>query len=303
MKLTIRLRPRWIPYAWRRVTPGVNLKSFARLRDCKLVLEARGIPFVIWRVRDRAYFFAPALLETLARAELAAYRDELARPPSKKRPIPVHQSAEFAYLWLLPLLLFYPLQHGSRFFAALPPPAELTGLGSLNYAAVVFHKQYYRAFTAMTLHVDVSHLAGNSFFGAVFLYMLARAVGYGSAFLLTVFAGGLANLACVFFRTPGYVSVGFSTAVFASLGVLAGIMIRRVDDPRKMFVTLAAAVALLAMLGAEGERSDYGAHIAGLAAGLFTGFIRGDKKARLPQFALGALGLALLVCAWIIALI
>ena len=190
----------------------------------------------------------------------------------------------------------------SSFFSAIPPPDQLTKLGALAYNDVVSHGQYYRAITALTLHVDISHLSGNLFFGAIFLIMLARSIGWGSSFLWTIIAGSLANLASVFFRSPGYMSVGFSTAVFASLGLMAGVMIRRVDDPRKMFVSFASAIALLALLGTEGEKSDYGAHIAGLASGLILGFIRGDKPSRLPQVISGILGLVLIAGAWALAI-
>lgn len=301
MTSQIRLRPTWIPYAWRCVSPGISLKSFARLRDYKLVLEARGVPFLIWRSRDRAYFFAPPLVEKLALAELAAYREELSRPRRKTVAPPVYKNAPRACLWLLPITFFYNIS-GSSFLSALPPPDQLNRLGSLSYNDVVFRSQFYRAITALTLHVDISHLSGNMFFGAIFLIMLARAIGWGSSFLWTILAGSLANLASVYFRSPRYASVGFSTAVFASLGLLAGTMIRRVDDPRKTFVSLASAIALLALLGTEGERSDYGAHIAGLAAGLILGFIRGDKPSRLPQLASGIIGLSLIALAWTLAL-
>lgn len=303
MRNLIHRRPAWLPYAWRCVSPAINPRSYARLRDYKLVLEARGIDYRVLRLRDRSYFFVPPLQEISALRELAAYRSENLKPAPQKIGWPEYRDAWRVCFYLSPLLLFYPLTRGSAPLAPwLPAPDALRSLGALSYDAAVFHGEWRRAAAALTLHADLAHLTGNLFFGALFLILLARLRGPGLAFFLTVASGICANFIQIFFREPGYASVGFSTAVFAALGLTAGSMIKRSADFRKMFLAAAAALALLAMLGTEGERTDYGSHIAGLAVGMIVGFLWSDKKPAVPQIVYGLAGVAALVGPWLIAL-
>lgn len=69
-----------------------------------------------------------------------------------------------------------------------------------------------------------------------------------------------------------------------------------------MFLPVAAGAALLAMLGTEGERTDYLAHVAGLCSGLILGMMEGlrlrHKWRALPQWAAAALAVVIPVLAW-----
>ena len=302
MKDIVTISRRAPPFAWRCVTKAINAKSYALLRDYQLVFQARGIEFIIWRTSKSVYFFVPALSENIALAELRAYRAENKRLYAPKLKWPVHKRALRVCFFLLPLLLFYPLQHGTRYFSWLPPPEELLKLGALNYNECIFHGQWHRLVTALTLHIDIAHLTGNLFFGAIFLYLLARLIGYGRALFLCVCSAILANFFAVIFREPGYVSVGFSTAVFASLGLIVGVWIRRFSDPRKMFISLAASFAILSLLGTEGAATDYASHIAGLVCGIFLGLICAGRGKLIPQLAYGIGAWVILALGWLFAL-
>ena len=84
-------------------------------------------------------------------------------------------------------------------------------------------------------------------------------------------------------RTAPAVSIGFSTALFAAVGALSGLMSLR---SRALAVPpLAAGAALLAMLGTEGENTDYMAHICGLACGTGLGLLLGLILRRFPSSA------------------
>jgi len=132
--------------------------------------------------------------------------------------------------------------------------------------------EWWRAVTALTLHADAPHVAGN----AVALVVLMTAVcwhfGPGLGAWLLLLAGTAGNLLTAAVHGGGHSSVGASTAVFAAVGILAA---HRVVTParvgaglgtRKRWVVVAAALALLAMLG-TGPHADVLAHLFGFAAG------------------------------------
>jgi len=136
----------------------------------------------------------------------------------------------------------------------------------------------------------------------LFLALLARLTGVGRAVWLTMLGGILGNALTVLLRPRAVVSLGFSTALFASVGALAGLMASREAQRRKAVLPIAAGAALLAMLGTEGENTDYAAHVAGLVCGLALGLAEGWRLRRgwpaLPQIPAGLLALALPVLAW-----
>src|SRR6185436_5858167 len=61
-------------------------------------------------------------------------------------------------------------------------------------AARVQSGEWWRAITALTLHVDGEHLAANLCGGVWFGYLAARQLGSGVTWLLAVLGAGRANL-------------------------------------------------------------------------------------------------------------
>ena len=96
-------------------------------------------------------------------------------------------------------------------------------------------------------------------------------------------------------------SLGFSTAVFAAIGALAGYMVLHHESKR--YLPLAAGVGILAMWGMGEGNVDYLAHICGLVAGMALGFWEALRTRRrwpgLPQWLSALLALLLPVLAWI----
>ena len=162
--------------------------------------------------------------------------------------------------------------------------------------------EWYRTVTALTLHASLTHLCGNVAFGSLFLTLLARLTGVGRALWITLIGGALGNALTILLRPRPVLSMGFSTALFASIGAISGYMACQQQGKRKAMLPVAAAAALLAMLGTEGENTDYAAHLAGLGCGLALGAFEGwrlrSKRAGLGQ-GLAATAAALLVAmAW-----
>lgn len=277
------------PY-WRRITRAAGISGWRQRRDLALALDARAIPFKIISIAGREHFYVPPVLEQAALAELAAYEAETGKPVSAHKPFHAHTDWIYAPLYMLPMLAVYSFDAGGN----------LKLLGALDNVKVFVYVQWHRIITALWLHADAGHLAGNCFFGALFLCLLARVCGIGRAWLIACLGGIAGNFASAFIHKPGYASVGFSTAVFAALGGMGGVMLAR--SASRPAMPIAAALALLAMLGTAGANTDYGAHICGLGAGMFLGIGLGMAQKRgwplLPQWLAGALALVLPLLAY-----
>ena len=122
--------------------------------------------------------------------------------------------------------------------------------------------------------------------GALFLSAVFRAFGFGVGGALALAAGALGNLANAFVQAPSHATIGASTAVFGALGLLVGraLALRRTPlRGRPAWLPIGAALALLAMLGTEGQRVDLWAHGLGLAAGVVLGALASRLPARLAR--------------------
>lgn len=276
-----------------------------RARLWSLVLLAVGIPNLIDESEVGFSLKVPALKLERATRELALFAEEDHNwPPPKffgeergaggRRPPTV--------LLLGGLLIFY----------ALTGPAEFGNAwfrrGAVDSTAVLQNGEWWRLFTALTLHADPVHLLGNLVFGGLVIHFLLRLYGVGLGSFLTIFCGALANYANVLSHGPGHHSVGFSTAVFAAVGLLAGSQLNR-QRFGGIILPLGAGLSLLAMLGSEGVRTDLGAHLWGLAVGMLFGLSRrlwpGGREVLLRGWLQAALLVAVflvLAGAWFLAL-
>jgi rhomboid protease GluP len=150
--------------------------------------------------------------------------------------------------------------------------SEWFSRGAVDSRAILEGGEWWRLITALTLHSDPVHLLGNILIGGMVIHFLCKLFGTGPGWWLLIIAGSLGNFANVLAHGPGHLSVGFSTAVFSAIGLLCGSQIKRFNL-RAILLPLGAGVALLAMLGSSGERTDLGAHLWGLLVGLLLGFI------------------------------
>ncbi len=163
--------------------------------------------------------------------------------------------------------------------------------------------------TALTLHADWLHLLGNLAIGGVFILRLARELGSGLAWSLLLASGALGNLINASLQPPDHRAIGASTAVFGAVGILAALSVVRYRRHlwKRWPLPLAAALALLALLGSAGEHTDLGAHLFGFAAGLALGAAAGPllKRFGRPGGQLNALlavaSAVAVVAAWLSA--
>jgi len=132
-------------------------------------------------------------------------------------------------------------------------------------------------------------------------------IGYGQAWLMLIATGAIGNLCTIVFRQQPHLSVGFSTSVFAAIGLLTGLQLAntKTRSPKGLLLPLGAGAGLLAFLGSEGVRTDLSAHLFGCLSGIGCGWLcrRTGLVERLQAPALQGLllflALALPILAWI----
>jgi rhomboid protease GluP len=184
-------------------------------------------------------------------------------------------------------------------------------LGSINGAVPGTH-EWWRVFTALTLHGDVAHLAGNLVFGIVLGYFGSIIVGGGIAWTGIVLGAALGNTLDVLLMPPSNSSIGASTAVFAALGLISAHAWRQGNATGlrrvKQWAPLVAGVMLLALTGMGGENTDIVAHVTGFISGCLFGVILGRMnqerfKKRSVQVTAAAFTVAAVAAAWAWALV
>ena len=258
-----------------------------RIKFWLLVLEAKKIPHV-FKVRSRQIYVPPQVAD-IALKEISEFEQE--RPMLPAFTQVGYNNWIWVLLFMAGLVFLDALRHGQVFC----PPAfgpqvsdDWLRLGGLDVAKVAEQSEWWRVFTAMTLHSDAAHLLGNCLFGTIFLVALCRYTGFGAGLFLTIFGGALGNFADVALSVSLFVSIGFSTAVFAALGALGMALacahlrlhwLRQQFEPgrelypgtlsrRELWIPLAAGLAFLALMGGSGEEHvNFAAHVYGLVGG------------------------------------
>jgi membrane associated rhomboid family serine protease len=233
----------------------------AQADEWALVLTAAGIPNAVEPTADGWALLAPPDDAPRAHAALAAYDDErraaAAAPEAPAYPWMTGVAAGLQLLWLSTM-------------TTAPTWAERGAAAAGRIAA----GEVWRAVTALTLHLDMVHVAGNAVGLAVLLPPLVQRFGAGVALLLLVLTGAVGNVLAAFTHDTRHVAVGASTAIFGAVGILA---VLRVVDPEpapraKRWTAPVAGVVLLMMLGTA-RGADLAAHAFGFAVGAVVGVV------------------------------
>jgi len=145
-------------------------------------------------------------------------------------------------------------------------------------AEFILKGEVYRCTTALFLHGDHMHLLGNMAGIAFFCTAVISIMGIGLGWLMIVCSGITGNAINALFYQNHHVSIGSSTAVFGSIGILAAYQCARLLKEKgfhihmKAFLPMGAGLALLALLGSS-EHSDVTAHLFGFVSGSLFGFL------------------------------
>ena len=267
---------------------------------CTLVLTSTGIPHNVqqdhlgWRVwvDDVHYDRALGMMQDYFREN----RETPDVPDPPLASVPAAATPETAAAFFL-----------------LISHAWVTGLDNtreviLRYGASavdIMNGETYRTITALMLHADSVHLAGNmagiAFFGMAVCTIAGRGVGW----FMILMSGALGNMVNAFMYASGHLSIGASTSVFGAIGILSGYQFlkrRRTRAGRfAAWVPLGGGLALLGMLGSAAH-VDLTAHLFGLMAGMVLGithaFFIPVRLASSRQRLAGAAVFALILIAW-----
>jgi rhomboid protease GluP len=271
--------------------------------EYSLVLEARGIEHETEEEEGSWILSVPVGIQHRAYEELSRYSVERSVKRSIPEAVQTHSGAAIGVFLYVLILLLIAYCTGNTTFGA-----DWLSLGSLDAGA---RGEWWRAVTALTLHLDQEHLLGNVLFGAVAGMAASRLLGPGVAWASILGAAALANYAEILITPITHRAVGASTAVFAALGLLSGMAWRQRLTQRERlwyrWAPLIAGICLLTLLGAGTAHVDVLGHGLGFLFGLAVGWVHvrsGVANIRNPRLqATTGLGAVLAVCvAWIFAL-
>jgi membrane associated rhomboid family serine protease len=209
--------------------------------------------------------------ESAIRCELEEYAAEQ-QQWRERAELPVGAvGMELAMLWLLSLV-------GMFLFQMREP--DLVARFSNSSLGLFAEGEWWRPFTALFLHTDFPHLAGNVLIGGVFCVFVAQSFGQLRGWVLILASGVLGNTVTAAFHFPDpFRSIGASTATFGALGLLVGMGIvlswhsRSYRQLKPVIVPIAVGLVLLGWFGVGGVDTDVLAHLFGCLSGVLLGAI------------------------------
>lgn len=275
-----------------------------RCSDRALVLASVHIPYQMVDDGLSCAIVVPAEQSARAAEELRLYDEE--NPPVRPKPRKriIYQDALPGVIGYVLVICGVAWMAGYSWFAA-----DWFAAGRVD-GTLIRDGEWWRTITALTLHSGVRHLLGNLVFGVFFGIFAGRLLGSGVAWLAVVVSAALGNVANTLLLESAHRSIGASTAVFATLGLLAGYVWRGQLMAQDRWSTrlgpIVGGLALLMFTGTGDENTDIGAHLMGFVCGFATGMLL-TLLGRMPapartQKAAGGIALGIVGIAWYVAL-
>ncbi len=269
-------------------------------RHWATALSARRVAYDVEKSGRTWAFYVPDFERSRASAELAELDDENREwPPAVDTPDLLADGTIGGLLWFSLCAFFYAVQHLGWLGLAWTSSGRVDATG-------IREGEWWRAMTALSLHVDLVHVAGNALFGALFFALVCQVLGTPLAVVTVLVSGTLGNLANAYIQAPPFYSVGASTAVFGAVGILCAHGWQRrarfTQDRLRRWLPLLVGLVFLAYLGVPDPNAssigdgqvDVLAHVTGFAAGVVLGGLLGRL---VPRLALGRGNLALAAAA------
>jgi membrane associated rhomboid family serine protease len=279
-------------------------RSAQTCNDRALVLTSLNIPYEVLRDQRRCMLVVPAEFSEKAKYEIWQY-DKENQPALRKKPrlVPEFQNAvPGVVVYIVIVCLVAWLAGESAFNQNWVSAGRVDG-------ELIRQGEWWRTLTALTLHSGLRHLAGNIGFGALFGILAGRLFGSGLTWLSVVVASGFANALNTLLLASRHQSIGASTAVFATLGLIAGFVWRAKlmaqDRWAYRLGPIVGGIALLAYTGTGGPNTDIGAHLAGFVCGFGFGMLL-TLLPKIPssgrfQLLCGVSAIAIISASWLMA--
>lgn len=271
--------------------------------EWELVLLAQGLSPSLRRSPDGVVVGVPQCEADRALASLSAYeRENQHRPTQRYEPLESGSWLPGMSVGIM-LLIFFAVT------VRWLPERSWFARGSADAERILLG-EFWRVVTALTLHADIAHVVSNAIAVALLLGAVSSTMGAGLGGALVLLAGAGGNLANAALQGAAHLSIGASTAVFGAVGLLGSLGVtrrrRQALSRWRAWLPLAAALALLGMLGSGAPRVDIWAHLLGLLVGAVLGFIAARITPRPPewraQWAWGGAAVALVIYSWTVAL-
>jgi len=271
--------------------------------DRALVLAAAEVPHQVVDDLSGYALIVPAEYSAKATTEIRLYDEE--NPPERPRkvvPYPYQNAVPGIVTYVASIIVFAWLSWNSAFGQDWLSAGRIDGV-------LVRAGEWWRSITALTMHADLRHLAGNIVFGSFFGFLAGRLLGSGVAWLAIIAAAATGNLMNTLLLESAHRSIGASTAVFAALGLTAGFVWRAKLMSQERWSYRAAPVvgglALLMYTGTGGDNTDIGAHLMGFVCGFAGGMVLTLYRGRLTdpgwQKKAAIIAPATVILAWIAA--
>jgi rhomboid protease GluP len=234
-----------------------------------LVLNSSGIGNRVIVTKNGFRIDVPKAYVDAARDAIDRYQSENPNADEeisvcRSRPAHKNLSGIAVALWLLAIHLAVSTSSA---------PEDYIAVFGAN-ARRIADGEVYRCATALVLHADAAHIAGNMAGMGLFGGAVCMVTGSGVGWLMILTSGIAGNLMNALAYQTGHLSVGASTAVFGAVGILCAFQaVTAVKTDRgwkRTALAFGSGVALLAFLGAS-ARSDVGAHLFGFFCGLLMG--------------------------------
>jgi membrane associated rhomboid family serine protease len=282
-------------------SPAIPARSKRQALDWSLVLASQEIAAIINQNGTGWELIVDTSDYERARAVLSQYQTENRGWPWRR----AWPGTGFAFhwgalLWVLGMAVFY-------YWSMVRFP-WMQGAGMVDSRAVL-RGEWWRLFTAITLHENLPHLIGNAVIGFLLLGLAMARYGPGLALLAAFLAGAAGNFAGVIIDPSAHYSLGASGMVTGALGLITvqSFAPRRKYGAATPFFrrAMAAGVLILVLIGFS-PGSDMAAHIGGFLAsvafGLALSWVRPATLQRsVPNLVGGIILMALVLATWLLA--
>ena len=234
-----------------------------------LVLNSSGIGNRVTRSNDGFRIDVPKPYTEAARDVIYRYQAENLNAEADRsvsRIHPTHKNLSGIAVALLLLSIHLAVSASSA-------PEDYVAVFGAN-ASRILDGEMYRCATALLLHADAAHIAGNMAGMVIFGGAVCVVTGSGVGWLMILASGIFGNLMNALAYETGHMSVGASTAVFGAVGILCAFQAvnaaRTGKGWKRTALVFGSGLALLAFLGTS-ARSDVGAHLFGFLCGVLMG--------------------------------